>query len=316
MHVTRILLLFLMIGLSSCRYGKIMSEVDPETETAVDTLEGPHERTTKGAELGEFEVQRQEENLINLSKFERVEHDLFYAGNDNPEHTLDIVYPNGGEAPYKPLLLIYSNEAGERSTAITSAFKAAENGYAVVPVKIRNPGEAKWPVALYDARSAIRYLRAHAEEMDLNTEKIVVLGAAETAHLAQFLAATNNNRKFEDPSMPNSGFSGAVQGVISWNGISGSESGFEAKDNPVDLVNADFPPILLLHQIGDQHKSYEQYRALQQRVNEMTQKKTARLISYNSEEKDPVSNRALQEILDFLDEVLYDGNNPFRDKNQ
>lgn len=336
MQFRKILLLCLVISLVSCRFGKIMSKADPETETTVDTLTGPRELTTKGAELGEFEVSM-EEDLIDFSQFKKTKRDLEYIDNKDSQQTLDIIYSPEGEKPYKPIVVFYGGGLTGKdleSENLTSIFEATEHGYAIVPVKYRSSEE--WPASLHNAKAAIRFLRANSRKLNLDTDEIVALGASAGGHMAQMLAATNEQRDFEDLSMGNPDTSSAVQGVVSWDGVSNlyelpeaatawanEIAGFDVEQNrektknlnPVDLVTASIPPILLVHGINDQFVPFQQAEEMQQRVNRATQKRTARLVPYeNEKDGDPASkrNKRLQETLDFVDKILYDGNNPFR----
>ncbi|MFO7555882.1 MAG: hypothetical protein R6W88_11835 [Desulfobacterales bacterium] len=49
--------------------------------------------------------------------------------------------------------------------------------------------------------------------------KIVVWGNSAGGHLAEILAATNNNPKMEDLSMGNPVTSSTVHGVVAWCGV-------------------------------------------------------------------------------------------------
>ena len=91
-------------------------------------------------------------------------------------------------------------------------------GYALVSIGYRKSGEARFPANVYDAKAAIRFIRAHADEYGLDGARIAVWGGSAGAWLASFLAATNGNPAFEDLSMGNPGVSSDVQALIDWCG--------------------------------------------------------------------------------------------------
>lgn len=51
---------------------------------------------------------------------------------------------------------------------------------------------------MHDAKAVIRFIRANSAKYQLDTEKIVVWGASAGSHIAEMLAATNNQPAFED----------------------------------------------------------------------------------------------------------------------
>ena len=63
-----------------------------------------------------------------------------------------------------------------------------------------------------DAKSAIRFLRAHSERFGFDAAKIAVWGESAGGYLASMLGATEGEAAFETPDT--GGFSSAVQAVI------------------------------------------------------------------------------------------------------
>jgi acetyl esterase/lipase len=71
---------------------------------------------------------------------------------------------------------------------------------------------------VYDGKTVIRYLRAHADELHIDSNKIAVWGPSSGGWLASFIAVTANNPAFEDKSMGYEGYSSEVNAVIDWCG--------------------------------------------------------------------------------------------------
>lgn len=64
----------------------------------------------------------------------------------------------------------------------------AECGYAVIPVYYRSSAQGHWPDQLIDVKTAIRFIRAHAEQYHLDAERIGIMGRSAGGHLAAMAA--------------------------------------------------------------------------------------------------------------------------------
>jgi acetyl esterase/lipase len=60
----------------------------------------------------------------------------------------------------------------------------AELGLVAININYRMAGEAPAPAALVDCKCAIRWMRAHAEQLGVDPQKIVAIGGSAGAHLA------------------------------------------------------------------------------------------------------------------------------------
>ena len=64
------------------------------------------------------------------------------------------------------------------------------NGIAFASIDYRLNSEAKFPAQIFDVKGAIRFLRAHADEYGIDSERIAIAGTSAGAHLATLLATT------------------------------------------------------------------------------------------------------------------------------
>jgi len=296
------------------------------------------------ADIGEFTVdlhKRPQEILMN--QFKKTALDIPYTHSKNPAQQLDIVYPFVGDAPYKVIVNFHGGgwEAGSKRSANSAAVQwATYQGYAVVNVGYRLSGDAKWPAQIYDAKAAIRFIRANAKKYRLDADKLVVWGNSAGGHIAEMLAATNDNPRMEDLSMGNPTSSSQVQGVVAWYGVSeitslaklGEPSGDKLMGycisckleksraaSPIEYVNKNFPPILLVHGTNDQVVPFVQSIKMAKNVNTATGKEQARLkLFINASHGDPAikSVENVADNLNFVDSILFpDGKNPYRSLN-
>ncbi|RSX52196.1 alpha/beta hydrolase [Bifidobacterium goeldii] len=149
--------------------------------------------------------------------------DLDYAGTGLQSHKLYLAIPEStskitpgastdGTAPAPHPLIVYIHGGGwvggnfdagatglATGRADTEAFLKA--GYAVAVINYRLSTEARWPAQIHDCKAAIRFLRAHASDWNIDPNRIVAWGASAGAHLAQFLGFTNGNEHYDNRSI-------------------------------------------------------------------------------------------------------------------
>jgi acetyl esterase/lipase len=160
----------------------------------------------------------------------------------------------------------------------------AARGYVVASLNYRLSGEAAFPAAIQDVKSALRFLRAHATEYGIDPAKAIVWGGSAGGHLAA-LAATTCGEKELDPAPPTQASpeaasvaqqSDCVQGAVTWYGIFdlatmvGPSPGVAPpaiakllgctgacppeklqSASPSHFIKQDMPPFLLIHGAAD-----------------------------------------------------------------
>lgn len=91
--------------------------------------------------------------------------------------------------------------------------RLAARGFVTGIVAYRLSTEAKYPAAINDCKAAVRYLRAHAQELKIDPERIGVMGGSAGGHLTGLLATTNGLPEFEGDG-PDLEQSSAVKAAI------------------------------------------------------------------------------------------------------
>lgn len=113
----------------------------------------------------------------------------------------------------------------------------AGQGYVVASVSYRLSGEARFPAAVQDIKAAIRWLRGHARDLNLDPSRVAVWGDAAGGQLAALTGVTCGVAPFEPDTRDNGELpSDCVQAVIDWGGAIDLES-LGAK--PADAKPAD-----------------------------------------------------------------------------
>lgn len=163
----------------------------------------------------------------------------------------------------------------------------AIRGFTCVAIEYRLTPEASWPAQIHDVKTAMRWFRANAGSLDVDSDRIAVLGNSAGGHLALLLAATPGRAEFEGDG-GNAGVDTSVAAVIavyppvtffvgertsggtSAAAILGDAATVEAARaaSPIEYVHAGFPPTFFLHGNGDKvvpvSASINMYNALSQ----------------------------------------------------
>lgn len=92
-------------------------------------------------------------------------------------------------------------------------------GFAIASLDYRLSGDAIFPAALEDCKSAVRWLRAHAAEHNLDTDRVIAWGESAGAHQASMLGVTCASARGDDFDVGDHlDVSSAVAGVVAYYG--------------------------------------------------------------------------------------------------
>ena len=142
-----------------------------------------------------------------------------YADNENPKQKVDLYLPKkrNTDKPLPVVALIHGGGwvNGDRLGYAAAAIQFARTGdYASVAVGYRLTKEAHWPSQIFDCKAAIRWIRAHAKEYNLDPNKIAVMGSSAGGHLSSLIGTSGDVRELEGGLGPSTTFSSRVQCVV------------------------------------------------------------------------------------------------------
>lgn len=117
---------------------------------------------------------------------------LTYARIDGQLLQLDIYRPEG-IGPHPVVLIVHGGgwQTGSRHMERPFARQLAARGYIAVPVTYRLGERGRYPAALNDLKTAIRWLRAHSVDLALEGQKIGLIGGSAGGQLAALLGSLN-----------------------------------------------------------------------------------------------------------------------------
>ena len=122
-----------------------------------------------------------------------IEKTIVYATPDGEALAADAYLPDAKQ----PAPVIIAMHGGSWKRGVRSAYKYlgpffAARGYALLTIDYRLATDLKnlYPAAVDDVRAAVRYVREHAAELNVDPNRIVLMGDSAGGHLAALVGLT------------------------------------------------------------------------------------------------------------------------------
>ena len=213
-----------------------------------------------------------------------------YTETKNPKQMVDVYLPKkrANDKPLPVVAFVHGGAWAGGSRAMPMAIACdlvASGDYVGVAVGYRLTGEAIWPAQIHDCKAAIRWIRSHAKELNIDPDRIGAFGGSAGGHLVGLLGTSGNVKtldgkigKFADlpsnvtcvvdicgPSdMTQPMFVGplaktsdpAVKGLLGGELADRLEMAKEA--SPITYVSKESPPTLLIHGTKDVRVDFKQ----------------------------------------------------------
>ena len=80
---------------------------------------------------------------------------------------------------------------------IQQRMRLAQAGYVVASIEYRYAPLSKFPLPLEDCKTAIRWLRAHADMYNIDVNRVGILGNSAGGYLSAFVGLTNGMKEFD-----------------------------------------------------------------------------------------------------------------------
>ncbi len=149
---------------------------------------------------------------------DRIFMDLEYAKPDGRAVKLDLFLPKMSEKPVPVVIWIHGGGWQAGSKAMCPARGWVKDGFAVASVEYRFTDRAAFPAQINDCKAAVRFLRAHAKEYNLDPERFGAWGASAGGHLVALLGTSCGSAECEGAALGCAEQSSAVQCVCDWFG--------------------------------------------------------------------------------------------------
>lgn len=210
---------------------------------------------------------------------------IVYARYGDRDLLLDLYRPAGATEALPAVVVIRGGgwAAGDKEGFGPMAAALATRGFIAVSIEYRAVPEATYPAAVFDAKAAVRWLRANAAQYNIAADAIGVIGGSAGAHIATYLGVTAGMNELEGNG-GNEDHASTVQAVVGLaaptslmpdggcpqtpdpgNAVpaflgadcAGNE-GLWAFASPVSHVTENAAPVLLIHSEKDNVVDYSQ----------------------------------------------------------
>lgn len=196
------------------------------------------------------------------------------------EGKMDI-YINPGAA--KPTAVVINIHGGgwnkgvkESQTGFSTFFKA---GFAVANIEYRLTGQATAPAAVEDTRCALIYLIKNAKSLNIDADRIIIMGGSAGGHLALMGGLLANDHRFDGncPGVENVKVAAIIdkygitdvwdwgygpniksRSAKNWLGNYANDQKFAASVSPITYVTKNSPPVFIVHGDADPTVPYQQ----------------------------------------------------------
>jgi acetyl esterase/lipase len=204
---------------------------------------------------------------------------------------MDLYLPPPDKGPSPVVINIHgggwNKGVKESQTGFNTFFKA---GFAVANIEYRLSGQATAPAAVEDARCALIYLIKNAKELNIDVNKIVVMGGSAGGHLALMAGLLANDHRFDNncPGVENIKVAAIIdkygitdvwdwaygpnltsKSATQWLGSRSKDEAFAKSVSPIYYVTKNSPPVFIVHGDADPTVPYQESVALHKKLQEV-----------------------------------------------
>ena len=259
----------------------------------------------------------------------KVEKDIVYGTGGGEPLALDLYSPESLSAPVPGVIFIHGGgwRSGKRQDYQVYTSRFAQHGYVVATVTYRLREAGYFPNCVEDVKCAVRWMRANAEKLNVDPNRIAVIGGSAGGHLSMMVGYSSDVAEFEGEG-GNAGVSSAVQAVIDIYGpvdftqpenrdhslvtnfLQGTYEEIPdvfVKASPITYLDPTDPPTLIIHGTIDTLVPVEQSDLLAEKFQEMGKTYWYDRIDgwpHAMDVANPVNQRVEQVSIAFLKEVF------------
>ena len=198
---------------------------------------------------------------------ELVREDIVYVSRDGTEVSYDVI--QAAISHGAGVLVMSSGGFFSRKQPIDRLKRRfaflLDAGYTIVIVRHRNAPEFKVPDAVSDVQHATRHVRLHADEYEIDADRLAAMGYSSGGHLTLMIALDSDGgdaMSDDEVAATSSHVAAAVAYFppVDLEGMVGPSERFPALEfnpaltksvSPINFVDAEDPPVLLLHGTED-----------------------------------------------------------------
>lgn len=191
----------------------------------------------------------------------RVFSDVPYRSGDSEAFRMDLALPTPSGDELRPAIVIVHGggwAAGSKTDAVYQGLLLdyARQGYVTTSVEYRLTREAPFPTGVADVKCAVKWVRAHAQELAVDPDRIGGYGHSAGAHLIMMSALVPESAGLDGDDCDWDGVSGNVN-VVAAGSLpteGGARQPAERQDSaywPIGYIGQDAPPMLIIQGTED-----------------------------------------------------------------
>jgi len=262
-----------------------------------------------------------------IEKYGNTDLDVVYCTPDGLPQKMDLYYPQSG-GPWPVLVYVHGGSWEFGDKADTEGWDAlADSGYLIASINYRMVADGKFPVMIEDVKCAIRYLRAHSAEYNLDPDRIGAIGPSSGAHLVALLGTAGEEAGWDIGEYTDQ--SSHIQAVVCLFGVYdftveeaaamgtttyfvfGSLAGKESPEmlaaSPVTYIDANDPPFLLLHGTQDGSIPVDQSKIMHARLTDAGVSSTLVIVENGNHGLKPyLPNKEIKPTQEEIDQIIFD----------
>ena len=170
----------------------------------------------------------------------------------------------------------WKNGVKESQGGFSTFFKA---GFAVANMEYRLTGQATAPAAIEDTRCVLIYLIKNAKDLNIDVNKIIIMGGSAGGHLALMGGLLANDHRFDTncPGVENIKVAAIIdkygitdvwdwaygpnltsKSATQWLGDKAKDEAFAKSVSPIYYISKSSPPVFIVHGDADPTVPYQQ----------------------------------------------------------
>lgn len=159
----------------------------------------------------------------------KTHYDVAYKQVGDAALKLDVALPATGDGPFPAVVAIHGGawRQGNKQDMRPLLLQFARRGFVGVSPQYRFCPQDPFPAQVHDVKAAVRFVKAHAREYNLDPERVGAMGVSAGGHLALMLGVTGPEDGLEGDA-PTDAPSAKVRAVVNYFG-------------PTDLAADDIP---------------------------------------------------------------------------
>ena len=202
-----------------------------------------------GHSVSAFGFAPQTSNTSNTSGV-KVEKDVVVGKGGDTDLHCDIYRPPAGTEKRMALVHFHGGgfARGSKDTLAGQVAPITARGYVSIAAQYRLSGVAKWPSQIDDAKTHIRWVRAHASSLGIDPKRIAIVGHSAGGHIALFTAGQADAELAACVAFyPQTDVKNIAQALMP----PGSDEAAINDASPVTHIKEGYPPTVIFHGLSD-----------------------------------------------------------------